>query len=210
MVDERGADPHPGPGVRASVRRRLDVRDAGARDAGLPALAHQSGRGARRGSHPDGAERPARPGRGRRRRHWPRCPADGRRQLGGAGAWTGGVRRAGRPRTLDVGRHWPTYVVPRSHDIVVGGSDEEGDWSRTPDPETAERILERTRGLVPELTGAKVLRHKVGLRPVRPAVRLEEERRGATRVVHCYGHGGAGVTLSWGCADEVAAMVGGG
>ncbi len=30
---------------------------------------------------------------------------------------------------------------------------------------------------------------------------------GTTRVVHCYGHGGAGVTLSWGCADEVAALV---
>ena len=28
----------------------------------------------------------------------------------------------------------PTYVVPRSRDIVVGGTDDEGDWSRTPDP----------------------------------------------------------------------------
>jgi len=119
------------------------------------------------------------------------------------------VEQVGLERwTLD--GHWPTYVVPRSRDIVVGGSDEEGDWSRTPDPETAERILERARGLVPELAGAKVLRHKVGLRPARPAVRLEEERGGATRVVHCYGHGGAGVTLSWGCADDVAAMVGSG
>ena len=46
----------------------------------------------------------------------------------------------------------------------------------------------------------------VGLRPARPAVRLEAEGR----VVHCYGHGGAGVTLAWGCAGEVAALLGSG
>jgi D-amino-acid oxidase len=106
----------------------------------------------------------------------------------------------------------PTYVVPRSEDIVVGGTDEEGDWSRTPDPDTAKQILERAVELVPELARAKVLGHRVGLRPARPAVRLEveEPRPGtAARIVHCYGHGGAGVTLSWGCADEVAALVSG-
>jgi D-amino-acid oxidase len=97
----------------------------------------------------------------------------------------------------------PTYVVPRSRDIIVGGTDDEGDWSRTPSPETAQAILSRATRLVPELEGATVLRHKVGLRPVRPAVRVE--RQGA--VVHCYGHGGAGVTLSWGTADEVVALV---
>ena len=107
----------------------------------------------------------------------------------------------------------PTYVVPRSSDVVVGGSDEEGDWSRTPDPRIAARILDRAAVLVPELARARVLRHKVGLRPGRPQVRLEEEqvRSGpghVERVVHCYGHGGAGVTLSWGCADEVARLVG--
>ncbi len=97
----------------------------------------------------------------------------------------------------------PTYVVPRSRDIIVGGTDDEGDWSRTPSPETARAILARATRLVPELEGAKVLRHKVGLRPVRPAVRVE--RQGS--VVHCYGHGGAGVTLSWGTADEVVGLV---
>ena len=97
----------------------------------------------------------------------------------------------------------PTYVVPRSRDIIVGGTDDEGDWSRTPSPGTARAILARATRLVPELEGAKVLRHKVGLRPVRPAVRVE--RQGS--VVHCYGHGGAGVTLSWGTADEVAGLV---
>ena len=39
---------------------------------------------------------------------------------------------------------------------------------------------------------------------MRPEVRLEAEGR----TVHCYGHGGAGVTLSWGCAEEVSRLVG--
>ncbi|HEU5037119.1 MAG TPA: FAD-dependent oxidoreductase [Nocardioides sp.] len=97
----------------------------------------------------------------------------------------------------------PTYVVPRERDIVVGSSDVEGEWSRTPDPAAAEDVLERATRLVPALREARVLRHKVGLRPVRPAVRLER----VGDVVHCYGHGGAGVTLSWGVADEVVALV---
>jgi D-amino-acid oxidase len=102
----------------------------------------------------------------------------------------------------------PVYVVPRSRDIVVGGTDDEGEWDRRPDPVVATVILERAVELVPELAGAAVLGHKVGLRPARPEVRLEVEQRDDTRVVHCYGHGGAGVTLSWGCADEVARLVG--
>lgn len=97
----------------------------------------------------------------------------------------------------------PTYVVPRSTDIVIGGTDVEGEWSRTPSPEVASAILRRALSLVPELAGAEVLAHRVGLRPSRPTVRLER----VDDVVHCYGHGGAGVTLSWGCADEVASLV---
>jgi len=97
----------------------------------------------------------------------------------------------------------PTYVVPRSRDVVVGGTDVEGEWSRTPSAEAAADVLERAARLVPALAGARVLRHRVGLRPVRPAVRLER----VGDVVHCYGHGGAGVTLSWGVADEVVGLV---
>ncbi|WP_435742164.1 FAD-dependent oxidoreductase [Nocardioides sp. SYSU DS0663] len=106
--------------------------------------------------------------------------------------------------------HWwldgsgPTYVVPRSRDIVVGGTDEEGEWSRTPSEESTRDILRRAERLVPGLAGARVLRTKVGLRPARPSVRLERQGR----VVHCYGHGGAGVTLSWGCAEEVVTILG--
>jgi D-amino-acid oxidase len=72
---------------------------------------------------------------------------------------------------------------------------------------TAEQILERATRLLPELAAARVTGHRVGLRPARPTVRLEEERRAdGARVIHSYGHGGAGVTLSWGCADEVLAL----
>lgn len=107
----------------------------------------------------------------------------------------------------------PTYVVPRAHDVVVGGTAEEGEWSRTPAPEAAAAMLQRAAVLVPEVARARVLRHKVGLRPGRPEVRVEEDMVAsgsgrAERVVHCYGHGGAGVTLSWGCADEVTSIVG--
>ena len=98
----------------------------------------------------------------------------------------------------------PTYVVPRSRDIVVGGTDVEGEWSRTPSPDVASAILRRALRLVPEIAGAEVVGHRVGLRPARPEVRLER----VEDVVHCYGHGGAGVTLSWGCAEEVAGLVG--
>jgi D-amino-acid oxidase len=103
----------------------------------------------------------------------------------------------------------PTYVVPRTDDIVVGGTEEKGSWDPVPHEGVAKDILDRAQELVPELRRAKVLGHRVGLRPARPAVRLEA---GTTPegncLVHCYGHGGAGVTLSWGCADEVASLVG--
>jgi D-amino-acid oxidase len=111
---------------------------------------------------------------------------------------------------VEVDRWWldaagPTYVVPRGRTVVVGGTDDEGEWSRTPDPQTAETILRRATRLVPELERAHVVAHRVGLRPARSAVRLARE----DRTIHCYGQGGAGVTLSWGCADEVAALAGG-
>jgi D-amino-acid oxidase len=105
----------------------------------------------------------------------------------------------------------PLYVVPRGAHVVVGGTAEEGQWGRRPDPAVADRLLARAAELVPGLVGARVVGHRVGLRPARSEVRLEVEPPapgGRARVVHCYGHGGAGVTVSWGCADEVVRLVG--
>ena len=61
--------------------------------------------------------------------------------------------------------------------------------------------------LWPELDRSKIVGKAVGLRPSRNEVRLEADTSGDRMVIHNYGHGGAGVTLSWGCADEVVALV---
>ena len=94
-------------------------------------------------------------------------------------------------------------VLPHARHVVIGGTAEPDDWSTTPEPATAERILEQARALVPELRSASVISHRVGLRPSRPALRLETVVGAEGTVVHCYGHGGSGVTTSWGCADDV-------
>lgn len=100
-----------------------------------------------------------------------------------------------------------TYVVPRADDVVCGGTDVEGASGTEPDPEVERAILERVCALVPELRGAPVLSRAVGLRPGRPSVRLERIDDGGRPVVACYGHGGAGVTMSWGCATDVVELV---
>jgi D-amino-acid oxidase len=100
-----------------------------------------------------------------------------------------------------------TYVVPRVDDVVLGGTAEEGADDLVVDDATAAGIRQRAIALVPALADAQIVGHKVGLRPARPTVRLDVEDRGGRPVVHCYGHGGAGVTLSWGCAADVVDLV---
>jgi D-amino-acid oxidase len=102
-----------------------------------------------------------------------------------------------------------TYIVPRKHDCIIGGTAAEGDWNLEPDPRTAEDILRRCLRIEPRLTEPEILEHKVGLRPGRPAVRLEsEDGPNGIFLIHNYGHGGSGITLSWGCAEEVLASLG--
>ena len=105
---------------------------------------------------------------------------------------------------FDSDEHCPTYIVPRSGDCILGGTALDGDWSTEPLPETAQDIRERCGTVAPATRTAAVQQHLVGLRPGRSCVRLEAERLpNGTLVVHNYGHGGAGITLSWGCAEDV-------
>jgi D-amino-acid oxidase len=116
------------------------------------------------------------------------------------------------PGEVDLGRMYGDerdlsamlYVIPRRTELVIGGCalPFEGDVPPAPDPALRTAFLERARAA--GFRHGPVLRDAVGLRPFRPEVRLER----VGRVIHHYGHGGAGYTLARGCADDVVALVG--
>ncbi|EST38383.1 hypothetical protein N566_07785 [Streptomycetaceae bacterium MP113-05] len=98
------------------------------------------------------------------------------------------------------------YLLPQPYGLILGGTAEEGVEDLTPDPATADAIRERCARVHPAVADAPVLDHRVGLRPSRAAgVRLERvPLPGGGVCVHHYGHGGGGVTASWGSAREAA------
>ncbi|WP_158885015.1 FAD-dependent oxidoreductase [Amycolatopsis anabasis] len=96
-------------------------------------------------------------------------------------------------------------IYPHGDHVVLGGTAYEDAWDRTSDAAVAEAIFTRCLHLEPRLRGAEFLAHSVGLRPTRPSIRIEPERLpGGSTVIHNYGHGGAGVSVAWGCAATVA------
>lgn len=97
----------------------------------------------------------------------------------------------------------PSYVIPREETVVCGGTAISGSDDVDPDPVEARRILHDCAALEPKLGEARIVRHVVGLRPARTEVRMELDGR----VLHCYGHGGGGVTLAYGCAEEIVSTV---
>lgn len=143
------------------------------------------------------------------------CAGLGARDLAGDGALTGVrgqiivVEQFGLTEWL-LDQNDPdrlTYLVPRENTVILGGTAEEGDEDLEVRPATAAAILRRCSALAPEAAAARIVAHRVGLRPARPTVRLETEISPDGPVIHCYGHGGAGVTLSYGCAGEVVEQV---
>jgi D-amino-acid oxidase len=108
---------------------------------------------------------------------------------------------------LHDGAEWTCYF-PHPRRVVCGGISIADRWDTTPDPKVTERILRRCRRIEPRLAQAEVIETITGLRPDRPSVRVESEPLGRAQCVHNYGHSGNGVTLSWGCAREVARLVG--
>jgi D-amino-acid oxidase len=95
------------------------------------------------------------------------------------------------------------YAIPRTNDCVFGGTNDLSDNLAANPTTTSQIVAECSRVL--HIKNPRVLAERVGLRPFRKSgVRLERDRLSDGRIViHNYGHGGSGFTLSWGCAREV-------
>lgn len=115
-----------------------------------------------------------------------------------------------------VGDGYRAYCIPRpgSGTTILGGTKEENVWDETPDPAITEQILKHNAWQIPELLtgpdgGFEVLSVQCGLRPARRVgPRMERENLGDKKVVHAYGHAGAGYQNSVGSARMVVGMVG--
>jgi D-amino-acid oxidase len=95
------------------------------------------------------------------------------------------------------------YAIPRRNDYVLGGTNELSNDLAADSATTTRIVAECTRAL--KIEKPNVLAERVGLRPFRKSgVRVERDQlRNGRTVIHNYGHGGSGFTLSWGCAEEV-------
>jgi D-amino-acid oxidase len=95
------------------------------------------------------------------------------------------------------------YAIPRANDCVFGGTNNLSS-DLAADPATTNQIVAECSRVL-KIEKPKVLAERVGLRPFRKSgVRLEHDQlRDGRTVIHNYGHGGSGFTLSWGCAQGV-------
>ncbi|KAG0698753.1 D-aspartate oxidase [Chionoecetes opilio] len=112
---------------------------------------------------------------------------------------------------IDVADESFAYIIPNQDTVVLGGTDQKNNWNLKVDAADSRTIWANCTAHIPSLKSAEVVEEWVGLRPYRSkGVRLEaDELQLGNRtipVVHNYGHGGCGVTLFWGCSQEVARL----
>ncbi len=111
----------------------------------------------------------------------------------------------GFPDAIFLDNQTPTYIVPRQDATIIGGTYEEHIGVETTEPETLQQLLAKASNVFPELQHKRIIGNWAGLRPFRETVRLEKEAN--TNIIHNYGHGGSGFTLSFGCAEAVMQMI---
>jgi D-amino-acid oxidase len=98
-----------------------------------------------------------------------------------------------------------TYILPQGDKVVLGGTAEWVFNHERGEDAVTEAILSRCAIIEPKLQSASVLGMRVGVRPCRDAVRVEHSDR--AHIIYNYGHGGSGMSISWGCALDVVDIV---
>ena len=108
------------------------------------------------------------------------------------------------------------YIIPNIDHVVIGGTKQDNNYSLEPTEKDRDWILEHTTKLMPSVAKAEIVGEWVGLRPGRDEIRLELEmiraplegyRERRIPVIHNYGHGANGITMSWGCAENVIELI---
>lgn len=101
-----------------------------------------------------------------------------------------------------------TYIFPRNDGVLLGGIAQANQSDFTVDPAIRDDILARCIAVDARIRNRPIVKEMVGLRPGRHTVRLEKEQLSDDcTVIHNYGHGSIGFTLSWGCAEDVVKLV---
>ncbi|MEO1434546.1 MAG: FAD-dependent oxidoreductase [Bacteroidota bacterium] len=108
--------------------------------------------------------------------------------------------------TDDEAQNALAYIIPRSDGIILGGTAEQHQEIEAVDQTSLDHIHQRCAQILPEIKTAKVVDHYVGLRPARSEIRLEFDPN-IPNLIHNYGHGGSGYTVSWGCAEAVNSLI---
>ncbi|KAJ5701939.1 D-amino-acid oxidase [Penicillium malachiteum] len=110
-----------------------------------------------------------------------------------------------------------TYIIPRpgSKLLVCGGVFQPGRDSPVVDAATVADEMRRTNLLAPHVVSKNpdIVASIIGIRPGREGgYRLEHETRQGSKnkvhILHAYGHGHNGYSMSYGTADTLVAMVG--
>lgn len=99
------------------------------------------------------------------------------------------------------------YIYPRENETILGGTTEEGIDNEQADPGAIQLIVRGNQRVLSNLHPNQVIRSYAGIRPFRSSgIRVQAQENNRQRIIHHYGHGGSGYTLSWGSAQKAITL----